>query len=687
MMRTAIVYALLGSCLYAAAAPASSLTTASSVTVLFHNNGNWTNHALTPSALFINEASTYNDAVQTCASYGEKLLDCSQFGAFIHDLTYQQYLHSTNGPPLFWSSCHAFAPTSVQGVVRPASASSSAGTLELPFLCTNTAPFVSQVDTDYSTFPRVTTASIAGTAFEGLRDHMAFRFLGIPFAKPPVGNLRFQYAQAPTYDGDTVNATQYGPACLQFGSFDGNSQGLNPWGNSENCLHLQVFTPSLPVGRVPSKGLKPVMFWMHGGGMVNGVGSDSTFDGDSLVSRGDVVVVTINYRLNIFGLLSLDDGVIPGNYGVSDKIAALEWVKKYIAAFGGDPDNITIFGQSAGAASVMDLVVSPKAKGLFQGAIAQSIGGEVVNQSTAAARILPSVQQLCKNSTGEARLECLQAIPAETLLNASSNASAWQTVIDHVYMTDQPVSLVSQGIDAINPINFLIGYMPEEAQSLLQTEVAPNISDFNIALDILIQNGQINQSQANAIEASGLWKIPEDYNTVYNATVNIGTDTDIVCYAMEFVNAGAPSDAYKSLWVYAHQRAYALSYYSFYDLCSFPVGKPDTPYYRCHSGDLYEVFGTYYIFDQPIRVPEDIYYTNAVQDMWASFARTGNPNPPKEYLSARGYESSVEFFGTFTFDQYKGEDGVANLQWPAPFYAGLPYQDKCAVLGIDVESS
>jgi hypothetical protein len=285
----------MGLWLYAAASPTNPQNADTSVTVLFHNNGNWTNHAQTPSALFINKPSTYNDAVETCASYGEKLLDCSQFGAFVYDLTYQRYLHNTNGL-LFWSSCLSFGPTSLNGIVRRAS---DEETFMLPFLCTNTAPFIDQVDTDYSNFPRVKTSSIAGTTFEGLRDHMAFRFLGVPFAKPPVGDLRLRYAQPPTYEGGNVDATKYGPACLQVGSFEGNSQGLNPWGNSEDCLYLQVFTPSLPVGGVPSKGLKPVMLWMHGGGMVNGAGSDSTFDGDSLVSRGDVVLVTINYRLNI----------------------------------------------------------------------------------------------------------------------------------------------------------------------------------------------------------------------------------------------------------------------------------------------------------------------------------------------------------------------------------------------------
>ncbi|QKX58774.1 uncharacterized protein TRUGW13939_05901 [Talaromyces rugulosus] len=668
----------LGLCLLSATAS----KTASSVTVLFHNDGDWTTHEQKQSALFVNQPATHKAAVATCASYGETLLDCDQFGAFANDLAYQEYNHDASGL-LFWSKCNSSAPINSKGALEKDHAGSDS--LELPFLCTNTAPFVKKVDTDYSGFPRVQTPQIEGTSFEGLRDHMAFRFMGIPFAKPPTGDLRFKYAQSIEYTDAKVNATAYGPACLQSGQFDGNSEGLNPWGNSEDCLSLQVFTPSLPVGGVPSKGLKPVMVWIYGGGLATGTSSDSTFDGDSLASRGDVVVVAFNYRLNIFGLLTLNDGTITGNYHMSDQITALQWVKKYIAAFGGDPGNITIFGQSAGAASVMGLVVSPEAKGLFNGAIAQSIGGFVKNQSVAAAEISPYLQPLCHNSTGEAMLKCLQGVPTETLLNASSKAS-WQTVIDTVYMPEQPLSLVSQG--KINSVNLMLGFMPEEGQSLMATAIAPNATNFNASLDILLEMNAVNQTQINDIAASGLWDVPKDYNNIYNATANLVTDAIILCYSTEFVSAGSSPagnpDAFDSLWVYEHQRGYALSYYDYYNLCTFPVGKPDTPYYRCHSSDLYEVFGTYYLFDQPVRVADDIYYTNAVQDIWTAFARTGNPNPDKAYLAARGYNSTAELFGRFQLEEYGSKTGqLAKLQWPQPWYDSIPDQDHCRVMSLD----
>jgi carboxylesterase type B len=669
-----------------------NIESVTSATVLFYNDGDWRTHEQTPSALLVNKIATYDVAVEACASYGEKLLDCGQFGDFANVLAYYQYqLQNLNDgeESLLWSSCNQTYPVDFQGTVVTAKTShigivnanaNVSNALEFPFLCTNTAPFVKQVDTNYSSFPRVQTPStIDGVSFEGLRDHMAYRFLGIPFAAPPVGDLRFEYSQPLLSAKKTVvNATQYGPACLQVGDFEGNSMGLNPWGNSEDCLYLQVFTPTLPIGKVPSQGLKPVMFWIHGGGLSSGTGSDSTFDGDSLVSRGDVVLVTINYRLNIFGFLSLDDGVITGNYGLSDQISALQWVQKYIAAFGGDPDNVTVFGQSAGGASVMNLIASPTARGLFKNAIPQSLDGNVVDQSSIATAMSPYLEPVC--STGLS-LDCLQQVSVETLLDISEDYWGWSTVIDDVYIFDQPVSLVSEG--DVNSVNVLMGFMPDEAQSLLATSITPNMTNFASALEILIEEGAINSSQSTAIASSNLWDVPEYYTDVYNATVNIGTDGFVICHVEEFFAAASSSNstAFSSLWTYTHQRAYALSYYSYYDLCTFPVGQPYTPYYRCHSGDLYQVFGTYYIFDQPVRVEEDIYYTNAVQDIWTAFAKTGNPNPDKEYLKVRGYNSTLELFGGFTFEQFS-DNQVANLQWPRPWYADLPDLEHCRLLGI-----
>ena len=178
------------------------------------------------------------------------------------------------------------------------------------------------------------------------RDRLSFRFLGVRYAPQP---KRFTYS-TPYKGTASSDATTYGSQCVQSG------------GGSEDCLFLNIWTTYLPA-HAGSKQLKPVMFWIHGGAFTGGTANDPTFDGGNIASRGDVVMVAINYRLSTLGFLALDDGVTKGNFGFADQINALDWVRNNIQDFGGDPDRITIFGQSAGAASVRAMLASPKSIG------------------------------------------------------------------------------------------------------------------------------------------------------------------------------------------------------------------------------------------------------------------------------------------------------------------------------------
>ncbi len=202
-------------------------------------------------------------------------------------------------------------------------------------------------------------------------------FRGIPYAAPPVGNLRWHPPQPVVPWQGVLAADHFSPRCMQGGGGPVIQVG-GLWDEpgtsemSEDCLYLNVWTPATS----PSAGL-PVMVWFHGGGLVSGEGSEAFFDGAMLAKKG-VIVVTVNYRLNIFGLFAHPELTAEsprhssGNYGFLDQIAALGWVKNNIAQFGGDPDNVTVFGQSGGSRSVAYLMASPLAKGLFQRAIAQS---------------------------------------------------------------------------------------------------------------------------------------------------------------------------------------------------------------------------------------------------------------------------------------------------------------------------
>ena len=213
---------------------------------------------------------------------------------------------------------------------------------------------------------RIASGPITGEIEEGVRSHK-----GVPYAAPPVGELRWKPPQPPKPWKEPRECTQFGPSCPQY-----KDQITRDLGRmDEDCLYLNVWTPAKTV-----EDKLPVMLWIHGGGFIIGSGSLKTYHGHNLAKRGGVVVVTINYRLGKFGFLAHPEltkespNKASGNYGLMDQVSALKWVKENIRKFGGDPDCVTIFGESAGAVSVCALMASPLARGLFHRAIAQSGG-------------------------------------------------------------------------------------------------------------------------------------------------------------------------------------------------------------------------------------------------------------------------------------------------------------------------
>jgi para-nitrobenzyl esterase len=237
------------------------------------------------------------------------------------------------------------------------------------------------------------TVAVMGGSIRGtpLKESGAV-FKGIPFAQPPVGALRWQ-APAPVRAWSGVrDAVAFGPPCAQ------NAGGRMLESSREDCLYLNVWTPEWP-----AQSAKPVMFWIHGGGNYGGTASSANFDGESLARHG-VVVVTTNYRLTIFGFFAHSELTresphhASGNYGLMDQIAALQWVQENIAKFGGDPGNVTVFGQSAGAVDANVLMTSPLTKGLFQRVIAES--GTVTRNPDAATLGMTALGAVMKVKAG-----------------------------------------------------------------------------------------------------------------------------------------------------------------------------------------------------------------------------------------------------------------------------------------------
>lgn len=245
----------------------------------------------------------------------------------------------------------------------------------------------------------------------GLAERGVAVFRGIPFAQPPVGPLRFAPPATPARWIGVRDATRFGPAASQGGALIGPVMSLGIGRTGEDCLYLNVWTPGADRRR------RPVLVWIHGGAFVLGAGSQMLYDGAGLARRGDAVVVTINYRLGAFGFLRLRDRFgtrLPatGNEGLLDQVAALEWVRDEIEAFGGDPGNVTIFGESAGAMSCATLLAVPRARGLFHRAILQSGAANFVWPRDVAARLAEHVV----DELGGGSPEALRALSPERVL-------------------------------------------------------------------------------------------------------------------------------------------------------------------------------------------------------------------------------------------------------------------------------
>jgi para-nitrobenzyl esterase len=294
---------------------------------------------------------------------------------------------------------------------------------------------------------------------KGIRSGNISIWKGIPYAMPPVGSLRFQAPQKlEAWDG-IREATQFGPVSSQPSADIMNFLGNQVENPSEDCLYLNIWSPGADEKR------RPVMVWIHGGAFISGSGSSKSYDGASFAEQGDVVVVTINYRLGIFGFLHLaeiggSEYSASGNCGILDQIAALQWVKENIALFGGDPNQVTVFGESAGAMSIGTLLALPSAKGLFHRAILQSGAARNVTDSSKATKAAAKLLDYLGIQQDE--LQKLEAVTTEKLVEASDTLPPMTLipVVDGVTLPDQPENILAEGFAKDIPI--LIGTNKDE---------------------------------------------------------------------------------------------------------------------------------------------------------------------------------------------------------------------------------
>ena len=286
---------------------------------------------------------------------------------------------------------------------------------------------------------------------------------GIPFAHPPIAHHRFLPPQPLHPWSGVLDATQFGPASLQTARRE-NASALNGRSTSEDCLALNIWSPGADQQK------RPVMVYIHGGGFVIGSASDPLFDGTSFATQHDLVVVTCTYRLGLLGFLYLGDlaghAYAQGNAALLDQIAALQWVHDNIAAFGGDPNQVTIMGESAGAMSIGNLLAMPAARGLFQRAILESgASTSILLTREQATSITQTV--LKKLDLPASHVQALTEVPAETLLTVQNEVDrewggmeAFAPVIDGVTLPNHPLELIAQGAGL--PVPLLIGTNRDE---------------------------------------------------------------------------------------------------------------------------------------------------------------------------------------------------------------------------------
>ncbi|MEM7437701.1 MAG: carboxylesterase family protein [Myxococcota bacterium] len=427
-------------------------------------------------------------------------------------------------------------------------------------------------------------------------------FLGLRFAEPPVGELRFRPPVAIDAWDTPVEATAFGPACPQPGNAYENQ--------SEDCLTLNVWTPAV------DDRSRPVMVWIHGGGWAYEGTEDSLYNGAKLAARGDVVVVSVEYRLGVLGFSHFETIEGSGNAGLLDQLLALEWVRDHIGDFGGDSSNVTIFGESAGGMSVTALMGMPRAQGLFHKAIAQSGAGSTARQAAYAA----GVADVFLAAAGASAVDELLPLTTAEILEAQSvvlesaflEDILFGPVVDGVVFPEPPVRAIANGSAADVPL--LAGTTKDETR--LWITFADILADIPVqAVTAFVPSGERALPDGVTIdEAAELYEGNRPDEGPGVITHAIGSDIFFRMPAIRHVEAQL-----------AHQPDHTFLY-----RFDWAPPAPQWPQYdlgAMHGAELAFMFGTPEGWTNAYGtdgVPEGL--VDQMMDAWVAFAETGDPN-------------------------------------------------------------
>ncbi|XP_062033822.1 liver carboxylesterase 1 isoform X2 [Lepus europaeus] len=470
-------------------------------------------------------------------------------------------------------------------------------------------------------------------SLEGVAQPVAV-FLGIPFAKPPLGSLRFAPPQPAEPWSHVKNTTSYPPMCSQdavsghmLSELFTNRKENIPLKFSEDCLYLNIYTPA----DLTKRGRLPVMVWIHGGGLM--VGGASTYDGLALSAHENVVVVTIQYRLGIWGFLSTGDEHSRGNWGHLDQVAALRWVQDNIANFGGDPGSVTIFGESAGGQSVSILLLSPLTKNLFHRAISES--GVALLPCLFRKDIRSLAEKIateagCKTTTSAVMVHCLRQKTEEELMEVTlkmkfmaldlvgdpkENSAFLTTVIDGVLLPKAPEEILAE--KKYNMLPYMVGINQQEFGWIIPMMLGYPLSE-----------GKLDQKTATEL----LWKsypivnVSKELTPLATEKYLGGTDDpvkkkDLFLDMLADLLFGVPS-----VNVARHHRdAGAPTYmYEYRYRPSFSSDMRPKTVIGDHGDEIFSVLGAPFLKEGATE--EEIKLSKMVMKYWANFARNGNPN-------------------------------------------------------------
>ncbi|THC97025.1 hypothetical protein EYZ11_003468 [Aspergillus tanneri] len=626
-------------------------------------------------AVLVYDHVSFSDAQSRCAAIGEQLyplVDAPMANRteMDHQLDYLVFSGSLQGSDLLWTSspssaqssaCQAYSPSRRQTVSSPCDQ-------RLAALCTSRVPATTDRNRDAVESSRLAVASHEYT-ITGYRDARSFRFLGIPFANPPVNALRFEPPQ-PYTGWQLIDATRMPASCIQHSS---SSDALGRI--SEDCLYLNVYTPLVPGSdRTNGSNTKPVAVYLYGGSFTQGSASEIDYDGGNLASRNDVVVVTVNYRVGMLGWLTTGD-LTTGNYGLRDQLLALQWVQRHIVAFGGDPSRVTVFGQSAGGQSVVALLSSSAAKGLFSGAIVQSAPLDLpwFTRDVYSKLVTPLLADAvgCGDATNPSeahRVACLRTRPVSAFLDNSTEVQTALAAIANATATSY--LQVSELMAATEPLMPIVdadaGIIDDQFYRLLATDRLPNrvptlfttvtdeaavyvgsavpsLGSSQKALNTLLHVAYPEDLATALVNASVFRTDPSDSDSVRNVAGLALTASEWTCplsYLLREASSPSKSDS-KPIF----PRLYALEITSGHARTnkSIPTACLPNSIYNatCHSADVLPIWGTLNSKTKdvdPYYSAKEILHSQLLDDVFGSFFRSRDPNPDMEWLKCRFFD-------------------------------------------------